>query len=160
MVIVIYSALWIGLLLSAMLLPYLPGRFDPMAVPLSVAATAMAFGGVLQVPIGLAWLIASRRGFAAAKVRSRSVPCILTTTPEPWASSAIDTSQTSDAHEALGSFASATFGSFAAMLTCVPTRSTMSYFMAKPTTMAASDALSLWSRSSQRSIPDVAICSA
>ena len=60
-------ALWIVLLVSAMLLPFLPGRHDPLASSLSVSATVMAFGGLLLVPIGVAWLISSR-GHAPAKV--------------------------------------------------------------------------------------------
>ena len=48
----IQTGLWIVLLVSAMLLPFLPGRHDPFAVTLSVAATGVAFGGLLLVPIG------------------------------------------------------------------------------------------------------------
>jgi hypothetical protein len=60
-------ALWIVLLVSAMLLPFLPGRYDPLATSLSASATVVAFGGLLLVPIGVAWLISSR-GYAPAKV--------------------------------------------------------------------------------------------
>jgi hypothetical protein len=41
------------------------------------------------------------------------------------------------------SFASADFGSFAAMLTCVPTRSATSYCIANPMTTEASEGFSL-----------------
>jgi hypothetical protein len=44
----------IALLGSAMLLPFLPGRHDPLAVNLSAAATGVAFAGLLLVPIGVA----------------------------------------------------------------------------------------------------------
>jgi len=64
---IIRIALWIVLLASAMLLPFIPGRYDPLATSLSVSATAAAFGALLLVPIGVAWLISSR-GYAAAKV--------------------------------------------------------------------------------------------
>jgi hypothetical protein len=64
---VIRMALWIALLPSAMLLPFLPGRHDPLVISLSAAATVAAFGGLLLVPIGVAWLI-SRRGYALAKL--------------------------------------------------------------------------------------------
>jgi hypothetical protein len=60
-------ALWIVLLVSTMLLPFLPGRYDPLATTLSGSATVVAFGGLLLVPIGVAWLISSR-GYAPAKV--------------------------------------------------------------------------------------------
>lgn len=59
--------LWVVLLASAMLLPFLPGRYDPVAMSLSAAATGVAFGGLLLVPIGVAWLISSR-GYALAKL--------------------------------------------------------------------------------------------
>ncbi len=59
--------LWIALLASAMLLPFLPGRHDPLAMSLSAAATGVAFGGLLLVPIGVVWLISSR-GYALAKL--------------------------------------------------------------------------------------------
>ena len=59
--------LWIALLAGAMLLPFLPGRHDPLAMSLSAAATGVAFAGLLLVPIGVAWLISSR-GNALAKL--------------------------------------------------------------------------------------------
>ena len=63
----IRMVLWIALLAGAMLLPFLPGRHDPLAMSLSAAATGVAFGGLLLVPIGVAWLISSR-GYAPAKL--------------------------------------------------------------------------------------------
>ena len=54
------STLAAGLLTLTMLLPFLPGRYDPLAIPLSAAATALAFGGLLLVPIGVAWLALGR----------------------------------------------------------------------------------------------------
>jgi hypothetical protein len=63
----IHIALWIVLLVSAMLLPFLPGRYDPLATSVSAFATGVAFGGLLLVPIGATWLI-SGRGYASAKV--------------------------------------------------------------------------------------------
>lgn len=53
-------ALAAGLLILAMALPFLPGRYDPLAVPISAGATALAFGGLLLVPIGVAWLALGR----------------------------------------------------------------------------------------------------
>lgn len=63
----IHIATCIVLLMSAMLLPFLPGRYDPLAISLSAFATAVAFGTLLLVPIGAVWLI-SRRGSVSAKV--------------------------------------------------------------------------------------------
>ena len=63
----IHIALWIALLVCAMLLPFLPGRHDPLALSLSAMATGVAFGGLLLVPIGVAWLIFGR-GYALAKL--------------------------------------------------------------------------------------------
>lgn len=57
----------VALLASAMLFPFLPGRHDPLAVSLAAAATVAAFGGLLLVPIGVAWLISSR-GYALARL--------------------------------------------------------------------------------------------
>lgn len=63
----IHIALWIALLACAMLLPFLPGRYDPLAMSLSAMAAGVAFGGLLLVPIGVAWLVSSR-GYALAKL--------------------------------------------------------------------------------------------
>ncbi len=57
----------IAVLASAMLLPFLPGRYDPLAMSLSAAATGVALAGLLLVPIGVAWVISSR-GYVLAKL--------------------------------------------------------------------------------------------
>ena len=54
------------LLVGAMLLPYLPGGYDPLASGLAQSATVAAFAGLLLVPLGAAWLI-SGRGYSLAK---------------------------------------------------------------------------------------------
>ena len=54
-------ALWIVLLVSAMLLPFLPGRHDPLAASLSVSAAVVCFGGLLLIPIGVVWLTFARQ---------------------------------------------------------------------------------------------------
>ena len=64
----IRAALSIVLLVGAMLLPFVPGPYDPLAFTLSVAAAAIACCSLLQVPIGVAWLLSSRRPYAAAKI--------------------------------------------------------------------------------------------
>src|SRR5690606_35140209 len=54
-----------ALLILCTLLPYLPGRYDALAAPLSVAARLAGMAGLLLVPIGAAWLayeLWSRRG--------------------------------------------------------------------------------------------------
>jgi hypothetical protein len=63
---VIRIALWIALLVGAMLLPFLPGGYDPLATSLSTSATGASFVGLLLVPVGMVWL-ASARGYAAAR---------------------------------------------------------------------------------------------
>jgi hypothetical protein len=60
-------ALGTALLVGAMVLPFLPGRHDPLAAPLSVAASVLAFGSVLVMPVAVTWLIAGR-GYLPAKV--------------------------------------------------------------------------------------------
>jgi hypothetical protein len=60
-------ALGTVLLIGAMLLPFLPGRYDPLAADLSLAATVVAFVSLLLVPLGAAWLV-SGRGYALARV--------------------------------------------------------------------------------------------
>ena len=41
-------------------LPFLPGRYDPLAVPLSSMAQAGALLGLVLVPFGLLWIVADR----------------------------------------------------------------------------------------------------
>jgi hypothetical protein len=57
---------WIVLLVSAMLLPFLPGRHDPLVATLAVSATGVSFGSLLLVPVGVVWLTAAR-GYGPAK---------------------------------------------------------------------------------------------
>ena len=57
--------LWILILVSAMLLPFLPGRHDPLAATLAAAATGTSFGSLLLVPIGVVWLT-SASGYGPA----------------------------------------------------------------------------------------------
>jgi hypothetical protein len=59
--------LGIGLLVLAMVLPFLPGRHDPLAGPLSIAASVLAFLALPLVPIGFTWLVAGR-SYLPAKV--------------------------------------------------------------------------------------------
>lgn len=53
--------LLIGLLLVCVLLPFFPGRFDPLAVTVSNVVQFLGFAGVLLVPLGVAWLVHEAR---------------------------------------------------------------------------------------------------
>lgn len=81
------AALGITLLVGAMVLPFLPGRHDPLAAPLSVAASVFAFGSLLLVPIGVTWLVTDR-GYAPAKVALVVVPLVAVATRMTLVSSA------------------------------------------------------------------------
>lgn len=56
----IRALLCVALFAGALLLPFLPGRYDPLATSLSAAATGVTFGSILLVPVGVAWLVAGR----------------------------------------------------------------------------------------------------
>jgi hypothetical protein len=45
-----------ALLIAGVFFPYLPGRYDPLAVALSTAVQLLVAGGLVLVPIGLLWL--------------------------------------------------------------------------------------------------------
>lgn len=53
--------LLVAVLLLAMLLPYLPGRYDASAATISWLIQVASYGSLLFVPIGLAWIVNSRR---------------------------------------------------------------------------------------------------
>ncbi|MFY9341911.1 MAG: hypothetical protein WAT39_05455 [Planctomycetota bacterium] len=63
------------LLLAATLLPFLPGRHDVLAIPLSTVAQGLGFAALLVVPVGVLWLVHGlrHRGDTAAAdlVRAR-----------------------------------------------------------------------------------------
>jgi hypothetical protein len=50
----------IALVLFCTFFPFLPGRYDPLAVPLSAMAQAGALLGLVVVPFGLLWILADR----------------------------------------------------------------------------------------------------
>ena len=50
----------IALVLLFTLLPFLPGRYDPLAIPLSTMAQAGALLGLLLVPFALLWIVGDR----------------------------------------------------------------------------------------------------
>ena len=62
-------------------LPFLPGRYDSLAVPLSAMAQALGVVGLLVVPIGVVWMAvefgnrgaAKRKGFAVATLIASSL---------------------------------------------------------------------------------------
>jgi hypothetical protein len=49
-----------GVFLACIALPFLPGRYDPMAIPVSRAAQLFAFIGLILVPAGILWLVRPR----------------------------------------------------------------------------------------------------
>ena len=53
--------LGIGLVLLASVLPYLPGRHDPVAATISFLAQLLGIVGLALVPVGLVWLLGTRR---------------------------------------------------------------------------------------------------
>jgi hypothetical protein len=61
---ILYSVLAAALLVVAMLQPFLPGRYDPLAEPLAALAAVCVFGGLLLAPIGALWLIRPGPGVA------------------------------------------------------------------------------------------------
>lgn len=50
----------IALIIVCTLLPFFPGRYDPLAVPLSAMAQAIGILGLVLAPFGLLWLAADR----------------------------------------------------------------------------------------------------
>lgn len=58
----------ICILCLAMILPYLPGRFDASAATLSVLAQVAAYASVLLVPIGTAWVIRRRSAWVCSRL--------------------------------------------------------------------------------------------
>ena len=81
-----------AVLLLCTLLPFLPGRHDPFAMPLSQLALFMSWAALLLVPVGLAWLayeltrrdsartspsVAMRRRFAIAAIVVAAVLSLL-----------------------------------------------------------------------------------
>ena len=64
----------IGLVLFFTFLPFFPGRYDPLAMPLSVMAQVGAILGLVLVPFGVMWILAERSRRLAQR---RSVFAIL-----------------------------------------------------------------------------------
>ena len=72
------------LILACIFLPFLPGSYDGLAVTLSGMAQLFGMGGLILVPIGLAWLICEHRKqkgkgyyFAAASVVALSIIAVI-----------------------------------------------------------------------------------
>jgi lysylphosphatidylglycerol synthetase-like protein (DUF2156 family) len=55
-----------ALLVACQFLPFLPGGYDPFAVPLSGLAQFLGFAGVLLVPLGAAWWVHKARQHRAS----------------------------------------------------------------------------------------------
>lgn len=54
------------------LLPFLPGPYDPLALPLSMMARVAGLGGLLLVPIGALWTASHYWSPLAGRQRARS----------------------------------------------------------------------------------------
>lgn len=76
------------IVLAAAAFPFLPGRYDELASPISTLARIIGVGSLLLVPIGIAWLIYEvvgsadrprrlRAGFAAAAIAAMSIVLVL-----------------------------------------------------------------------------------
>ncbi len=59
------------LIVLALLYPFFPGRYDPLAWPLSLMAQIISMVGLVLVPIGALWLVSELR---AATRRKRNLP--------------------------------------------------------------------------------------
>jgi hypothetical protein len=57
----------IAFVLFCTLFPFLPGRYDPLAIPVSAMAQAGALLGLALVPFGLLWILADRSPRLAQK---------------------------------------------------------------------------------------------
>jgi hypothetical protein len=57
----------VALIVGAAMLPFLPGRYDPLALSLSMAATVVCLGSLLLVPIAVTGLLPGRR-YVSAKM--------------------------------------------------------------------------------------------
>ncbi|HTV02988.1 MAG TPA: hypothetical protein VMF13_20745, partial [Luteitalea sp.] len=57
-----------GLLALTTIYPFLPGRFDRLAVPLSTMVQVFGVLGMALVPVGLTWAAAPRYAFALAVI--------------------------------------------------------------------------------------------
>lgn len=64
---VLVIALWVVMLVGAMLHPFLPGGADALAASIAPSATFASFVALLLPPIGLLWLLTGR-GHLAAKL--------------------------------------------------------------------------------------------
>jgi hypothetical protein len=57
----ITAVLLAAILCLAMVLPYLPGRFDASAATLSFVVQVASYVSLLMVPVGVAWMVSRRR---------------------------------------------------------------------------------------------------
>lgn len=55
------TVLLVAILCTAMLLPYLPGRFDGSAAALSFLVRIVSYASLILTPVGLAWMITRQR---------------------------------------------------------------------------------------------------
>ena len=60
------------------LLPFLPGRYDPLAVPLSAIAQISGAIGLVLVPIGVIWFVSRYSSELARKQRTFAIAALVT----------------------------------------------------------------------------------
>ncbi|MEU4226482.1 hypothetical protein AB0F17_19470 [Nonomuraea sp. NPDC026600] len=59
---VVRIALGAALLVLVILYPFLPGEYDPVAMPLSLLAQVLGLAGLILLPVAIAWVIQEARG--------------------------------------------------------------------------------------------------
>jgi hypothetical protein len=73
----LFALFSIGGLLLATALPFLPGGYDGLAVPLSAMARGFGLLSLLLVPVGVAWWLAAKKSTGAGR-RGRAWPVVAT----------------------------------------------------------------------------------
>ena len=68
----------VAAIILCMLLPFLPGGYDPLAVPLSAMAQTFGTVGVLLVPTGILWLASRHSNRLARKQRTFAIAALVT----------------------------------------------------------------------------------
>src|SRR5688572_6029274 len=75
------ACLLLLVLLACTLLPFAPGRYDALAVPLSMIAKGLGLGSLILVPVGAVWFLHSLRhrtgDLRAARIRHRYMQAAL-----------------------------------------------------------------------------------
>ena len=70
----------IAFILLCAVLPFMPGRYDAVALPLSLMAQLFGWVGLLLVPIGVVWMATELRGRTARRTYMFTIIAIVATT--------------------------------------------------------------------------------